>query len=91
MLATKNPLKLCLTILFLKDERIVLTYLVDLDQDVEGMHAVVVVARLAGAADFPVDADLKVVVERVYKSKEAGRLAIDEVEGDIAWDQKHLF
>lgn len=84
MLATKDPLKLCLTILFLKDERIVLTYLVDLDQDVEGMHTVVVVARLAGAADFPVDADLKVVVERVHESKGAGRLAIDEVEGDIA-------
>lgn len=55
------------------------------------MHTVIVIARLAGTADFPVDADLKVVVERIHKSKKVGRLAINEVEGDISRDQKHLF
>ena len=83
MFATKNPLQLYLAIFFLKDKGIVLAYLVDLDHDVKSMHAVIVVARLTGTANLSVNADLKVVVERVYEGKEVGRLAIDKVEGDI--------
>ena len=84
MLSTKNPLQLSFTILLLKDKRVFLTYLVDLYQDIESMHAVIIVARLAGATDLPVDADLKVVVERVYESKKVGRLAVNKVESDVS-------
>ena len=84
MLSTKNPLQLSFTILLLKDKRVFLTYLVDLYQDIESMHAVIIVARLAGATDLPVDADLKVVIERVYESKKVGRLAVNKVESDVS-------
>lgn len=84
MLTTKNAVQFCLAILSLKDKGIVLTYLIDFDHDVESMHTVIVVTRLAGATDFPVYANLKVVIEGVHEGKEVGRLAVDKVKSDIS-------
>jgi hypothetical protein len=81
---------LILTILFLEDERILLADLIDPREDVEGVHAMIVISGQAGAPHLPVDAHFKIIIERIHEGEEIGRAAVDQVESEVLGHQQNF-